>query len=119
MPDPAAMALLPNAPLLITESADEFDRIYAAVSHEIPPAGIIEQMYVADIAQLVWEIRRFRRCKNSVLNLAFRGALEELAAQLLRDPGQAKFHVKDEAEKLAEAWFSQDGAKKKISQLPR
>jgi hypothetical protein len=117
MPEPAAMALLPNTPLLITESADEFDRIYAALSHEIRPHGIIEQMYVADIAQLVWEIRRFRRCKNSIINLTFRAALEELAAQLLRDPGQSKFRVKDEAEKLAEAWFSQDSAKKSISDL--
>jgi hypothetical protein len=114
MPEPAAMALLPNTPLLITESADEFDRIYAALSHEIRPNGIIEQMYVADIAQLVWEIRRFRRCKNSIINLTFRAALEELAAQLLRDPGQSKFHVKDEAEKLAEAWFSQDSAKRRF-----
>jgi hypothetical protein len=117
MPDPAAMALLPNTPLLITESADEFDRICAALSHEIRPNGIIEQMYVADIAQLAWEILRLRRCKALIINLAFRGALEELAVQLLRNPGQSKFQLKDEAEKLAEAWFSEDSAKEKISQL--
>ena len=117
MPDPAAMALLPNTPLLITESADEFDRIRAALSHEIRPNGIIEQIIVADIAHLAWEIQRQRRCKALIINLAFRGALEELAAQLLRDPGQSKFHVKDEAEKLAEAWFSDDSAKKKLSQM--
>jgi hypothetical protein len=117
MPDPTNAALLPNTPLLITESADEFDRIYAALSNEIRPNGIIEQMYVADVARLAWEILRLRRCKNSIMNLAFREALEELAAQLLRDPGQSKFDVKDEAEKLAEAWFSDDSAKKKLSQM--
>jgi DNA mismatch repair ATPase MutS len=117
MPDPAAAAMLPNTPLLITESADEFDRICAALSHEIRPNGIIEQMYVADIAQLAWEILRLRRCKALIINLAFRGALEELAVQLLRNPGQSKFQLKDEAEKLAEAWFSKDSAKEKISQL--
>jgi hypothetical protein len=114
MPDPAAAALLPNTPLLITETADEFDRICAALSHEIRPNGIIEQMYVADIAQLAWEILRLRRCKALIINLAFRGALEELAVQLLRNPGQSKFQLKDEAEKLAEAWFSEDSAKKRF-----
>ena len=117
MPDPAAAAMLPNTPLLITETADEFDRICAALSHEIRPNGIIEQMYVADIAQLVWEILRLRRCKALVINLAFRAALEELAAQLLRDPGKSRYDVKGQAEELAEAWFSKDSERQKMAQL--
>jgi hypothetical protein len=116
MPDPAAVALLPKTPLLITESADEFDRIYAALSHEIRPNGIIVQMYVADVAQLIWEILRLRRCKALIINLAFRRALEELAAQLLRDPHQPGF-VRGEADKLAQDWFSKDCAKEKMAQL--
>lgn len=117
MPDVGVAALLPKSPLLITESLDDFDCIRAALNHEIRPNGIIEHMYVADIAQLVWEILRLRRCKVSIINLAFRAALEELTAQLLRDPGQQKYLVRDEAEKLAEAWFSKDSAKKKILDL--
>jgi hypothetical protein len=117
MPDPTGAALLPKTPLLITESADEFGRIYAALSHEIRPHGIVEQIYVDDIARLVWEIRRLRRCKASIINLAFRAALEKLAAQFLRDPGQSEYHVKGEAEELAEGWFSKDSAKKKMAEL--
>jgi hypothetical protein len=117
MPDPAAVALLPKTPVLITESADEFDRIYAALSHEIRPNGLIEQMYLADIAHLAWEIQRLRRCKASIINLAFHAALEKLAAQFLREPGQSEYHVKGEAEELAEGWFSKDSAKKKMAQL--
>ena len=113
MQDAGAAELLPKSPLLITESPDDFDRIRTALNSEIRPNGIIEHMYVADIAQLIWEILRLRRCKGLIINLAFREALEELAAQLLRDPGQSSFHVKDEAEKLAKAWFSKDIAKKR------
>ena len=116
MPDPAAIALLPNTPLLVTESGDDFDRICAALSHEIRPNEIIEQMYMADIAHLVWEIQRLRRCKNSIINLTFRAALEELAAQLLRT-GPIQIPRERRAEKLAEAWFSHDSAKKKFSHL--
>ena len=42
MPGPTGAALLPKTPLLTTESADEFDCICAALSHEIRPNGIIE-----------------------------------------------------------------------------
>jgi hypothetical protein len=110
-------ALLPKTPLLVTESADDFDRIRAALSREIRPNGIIGQMYVADFAHLAWEIQRLRRCKASIINLAFREALEQLVAQLLRDPGQSRFDVKSEAKELADAWFSKGSAKKKILKL--
>jgi hypothetical protein len=43
------LALLPKSPLLITESADEFDALRDAFEREIKPRGIIEQMYVHDI----------------------------------------------------------------------
>src|SRR5262245_29029449 len=41
-------ALLPRAPLLITESDSEFDALRNAFEQEIKPRGIIEQMYVHD-----------------------------------------------------------------------
>ena len=43
------LALLPKLPLLITESAEEFDALRDACEREIKPRGIIEQMYVHDI----------------------------------------------------------------------
>ena len=58
------LALLPKSPLLITESADEFDALRDAFEQEIKPRGIIEQMYVHDICSIVWEILRLRRCSE-------------------------------------------------------
>jgi hypothetical protein len=81
-------ALLPKSPLLLTESADEFDALRDAFEREIKPRGIIEQMYVHDICSIVWEILRLRRCKVNMINSAFRSALQNLLAQLLREPGQ-------------------------------
>jgi hypothetical protein len=54
-------ALIPTAPLLLTESKDEFNLIRDTLNEQIKPRGIIEQMYVEDIAYLVWEILRLRR----------------------------------------------------------
>jgi hypothetical protein len=111
------LTLLPKSPLLITESADEFDALRDAFEQEIKPHGIIEQMYVHDISSIVWEILRLRRCKTVIINSGFRSALQDLLKQLLREPGQYEYEVKDEAEALAQVWFTDQEAKKRVSEL--
>jgi hypothetical protein len=109
------LALLPKLPLLITESADEFDALRDAFEREIKPRGIIEQMYVHDISAIVWEILRLRRCKVIIINSAFRSALENLLVQL-RQPGQRDFQARDPARELAHAWFTDKEAQKQVSE---
>src|SRR5262245_56442474 len=92
------LALLPKTPLLITESADEFDALRDAFEQEIKPRGIIEQMYVHDICAIVWEILRLRRCKVVIINSAFRRALEDLLMGLLEQPDQDDDDEVDDAE---------------------
>jgi hypothetical protein len=111
------LALLPKSPLLITESADEFDALRDAFEREIKPRGIIEQMYVHDICAIVWEILRLRRCKVVIINSALRSALQSLLKQLLRQPGQYEYEVEDEAQTLAQSWFSNQEAKKQVSEI--
>jgi hypothetical protein len=108
------LALLPQSPLLITESADEFDALRDAFEQEIKPRGIIEQMYVHDICAIVWEILRLRRCKVAIINSGFRSALQNLLRQLLQ-PGQ--YSVEAKAQALAQAWFTDQEAKKAVSDL--
>ena len=112
-----AASLLTTPPLLITEAADEFDRIHRALNREIKPRGIIEKMYVGDIVYFIWQIRRLRRCKDGVINSELRAALISLFIKLLRKPGQYPHEVKQEAEELAHAWFIDPSAKKRISEL--
>ena len=110
------LTLLPKLPLLITESAEEFDALRDAFEREIKPRGIIERMYVHDICAIVWEILRLRRCKVMIINSAFRSALEHLLVELLRRPGQDGYYVKDKAQALAHAWFTDQEAKKQVSE---
>jgi hypothetical protein len=117
MPRINELTLLPKSPLLITESADEFDALRDAFEREIKPHGIIEHMYVHDISSIVWEILRLRRCKAVIINSAFRSALENLLPQLLRQPGQVEYDVRDEAKGLAHAWFTDKEAKKEVSEI--
>src|SRR5215831_17031109 len=116
MPRINELTLLPKLPLLITESADEFDSLRDAFEREIKPQGIIEQMYLHDISSIVWEILRLRRCKVVIINSGFRSALEHLLVQLLKGPGQYEYQMVDEAQTLAQAWFTDQEAKKQVSE---
>jgi hypothetical protein len=111
------LTLLPKLPLLITEAADEFDALRDAFEQEIKPRGIIEHMYVHDISSIVWEILRLRRCKVVIINSAFRSALQDLLKQVLRQPGQYEHHVEREAQILAQSWFTDQEAKKQVSEI--
>jgi hypothetical protein len=117
MPRINELTLLPKLPLLITESADEFDALRDAFEREIKPRGIIEQMYVRDISSIVWEILRLRRCKVVIINSAFRRALKNLLEQFLGQANEDAFEVADEAEALAQAWFTDKEAKKQVSEI--
>jgi hypothetical protein len=111
-------ALLPKPPLLITESSDEYDAIRDALAREIEPRGVIERLYVEDIAFIVWETLRIRRCTAVIINSAFRTALSQLLEQFLTEPGQVfDFGPKEEAETLALGWFTNQEARKKILRL--
>ena len=117
MPRTNELTLLPKLPLLITESADEFDALRDAFEQEIKPCGIIEQMYVHDVSAIVWEILRLRRCKVVIINSALRSALQSVLTQLLKQPGQSGYEVQDEAQTLAQSWFTVQEAKKQVSEI--
>jgi hypothetical protein len=108
-----------RGPPLITESKAEFDRISEALNEEIKPRGILEQMYVEDVAYLSWEILRLRRTKTAIVNLAFRAALKDLITQILRKPGRFGYELGDQPEELARDWFSDPNVKKQIRDLLR
>jgi hypothetical protein len=111
-------SLLPALPLLITESTDEFACVRDAFDQELKPRGIIDQIFVADVAYLTWEILRLRRCKSGIINSAYLPALENLLGQLMQDPATAPDSItwgetQVEANELARGWFSDQKAKKK------
>jgi hypothetical protein len=108
------------APLLITESADEFASLRKALKSEIKPEGAIEQMYVDDFATLIWEIRRLRRYKTFIINngrlAALRGILEQL---LCRRDYDGTYDHEHAAEDLARSWFDDKKAQTSVAKLLR
>jgi hypothetical protein len=109
--------LLPPAPLLATESKNDFDQLCDALNEEIKPRNIVECMYVSDIAYLFWEILRLRRCKAALINSRVRHALEDLLPELLREAGEFAHEREGEANDLAYRWFTDQEVKKQIAKL--
>jgi hypothetical protein len=111
-------AVLRSTPaLLMSESAAEFTSLHTAIELEIEPKGIIEQVYVDDIATIIWEIRRLRRCKTSIINNASRVALQCLLRELMWSPEHPRHHA--EADALAIEWFSNQQAKNEVAAIFR
>jgi hypothetical protein len=98
-------AILPIPPLLINESADQFQRIYDALSDETKAGGIIEHIYVRDIAYLTCEIERVRRFKSAIINTAFSSGVKKLFTDLLALGGYAYTDAMHTAEDMAGRWF--------------
>jgi hypothetical protein len=93
---PTGSSPIPLVPRLITESDEEFERIRQALNEELQPVGIIEQMYVEEIADVVWEIVRLKRCKAGVTNLAFHDASANLLFRLMQaGPDVARGWISD------------------------
>jgi hypothetical protein len=98
--------------LLMTESKQDYQALQASLEREIMPRSFVESMYVADIAALIWEILRLRRCKSGIINNAFDKALQNLL--------QSHFNYNCiAAQDLARRWFADPTAKKDVAELLR
>jgi hypothetical protein len=118
------------SPVLITESADEFSRLRDDIKDEFKPHGAVEHFKVEEIAALIWEIHRYRRAKTTMINSAFREALQRLLKRVCRQPAQSVFDIEEDteddieedaeddievdAEELAHQWFGNDPSAKQL-----
>ena len=55
-------------PLLDGESQEVYDTLLARVTGTVNPKDIIEEIWVHDVVNLVWEILRLRRLKVALLS---------------------------------------------------
>jgi hypothetical protein len=77
-------AVLMPSPVLITESAEEFNRFCDALKDDLKVPGTIDHLLITDIAELAREIRRYRRVKTSLINSAILPALKNLLTPIVR-----------------------------------
>jgi hypothetical protein len=102
--------------LLFGESAEEFANLRAELMREIEPKGVIERIFVNDLALLVFDIVRFRRFHTDIILKARPAALSTILLQLL---AKINFLHDDsiKAKKLTQAWFENSADKVEVQKL--
>ncbi|MBM1172037.1 hypothetical protein [Microvirga arabica] len=98
--------LFAKPPLLQGESEADYDEILSRVTQAVAPADPIQAIWVQDVTDLIWEVRRLRRLKASLLMASRKKAADRLITET-RDPYQAA----DEglSPKNVNAWLRGDG----------
>jgi hypothetical protein len=89
------LALFGPPPLIEGEDARVYDELLTQISTAVKPADILEDIWVRDIVDLVWEALRLRRLKANLMTAT---AVHGLA-QLLEP-----FMGESDAEDLARDW---------------
>ena len=106
----------PRNPILLRrERVEDFEALLWQLKQEIEPRGFVEEMYVEEVAVIIWDIMRYRRIKSSILGNVYKTALKNILLQILHDPNEDMYRVR--ADKLATAWFTEPKARASVTAL--
>jgi hypothetical protein len=65
-------------PVLAGEDVDAFDELFRRVSEAVQPVDAIDEILVADVVSLEWEVLRWRRLKAGLLRRRHASVDEQL-----------------------------------------
>ena len=94
------VTLFSSPVLLAGEDDDAYHELLSCVRTAINPVDIIDEMFIADVVSLEWEILRWRRLKSSLLQMRRLKALEKFLSKHLDYDQYRKFFEKDLTEIL-------------------
>jgi hypothetical protein len=77
------LALFGPPLLLEGEDAAAYDQLLARICAAVKPADVIDEMFVADVVSLEWEVLRWRRLKWSLIRARANEVLEDLVRKNL------------------------------------
>src|SRR6266545_1512784 len=64
---PATLAFLGPPPLIEGEREAAYDELLARISGALQPADILEDIWIRDVVDLVWDVFRLRRLKANLM----------------------------------------------------
>jgi hypothetical protein len=73
---PALLTLFGEPQLLEGEDATAYDELLAGIRAAVRPVDIVEEMFIADVVALEWEVLRWRRLKLGLIRARVLEALE-------------------------------------------
>ena len=101
VPARAHRSLLFGPPLLIEgEDAAAYDQLLARIQAAVKPVDIIDEMFIADIVSLEWEVLRRRRLKSSLIKARGLQALKDFLPSTLDYDRYSEYFADDLTEIL-------------------
>ena len=116
---PDALEALAPPPLLLPgESLENYQRLRQAIFADISPGCAIEWLLTIDIAELSWEIQRYRLLRHKLLEKSRQRAIADALSHidLIGIPADGQENARRETEINALAWRSDVDAAKEIEQ---
>src|SRR6516162_3266366 len=77
------LKLLGEPHLLAGEDAAAYDQLFARIYAAVNPVDIVDEMFIADVVSLEWEVLRWRRLKASLMQTHGLRALKEFLSTSL------------------------------------
>ena len=106
---PTRLAIFGPPPLLPGENFAAYDELLARVSAAVKPADILDEIWVRDVVDLVWETHRWRRLKANLITATSYKGVEAVVEPMIGD---------GPASPLARSWAKRDAdAIKKVDKL--
>jgi hypothetical protein len=96
------LTLFGSPQLLEGEDAAAYDELLSRVSAAVKPVDIIDEMFIADVVSLEWEVLRWRRLQSSLMRTRGLEELEQFLTNHLDYDQYWKFFEEDLTEILQE-----------------
>ena len=109
--------LLGKPPLLKHENKDHYLALMRRLASTTRPDDFIEWLWVRDVADLTWEIIRWRRLKVALMDSGRQRAIEHFVRQVSAPGPMVSVDAASDAAILAEKWFTEPKSKKQVDQL--
>ena len=104
---PPDLSSLFPIPLIPGEDPQAYAALLSQVTAGVKPTDAIEELWVRDVVDLVWDSQRLRRLKANLLVLAQKGALAHLL-EATQDPDLALLDGPSGNHQLASRWLVED-----------
>ena len=95
-------ALFGSPPLIEGEDAAAYEELLGRVCAAVKPVDIIDEMFIADVMSLEWEVLRWRRLKSSLMQVRGLKALKDFLSRRLDYDQYRKFFEEDLTQILQE-----------------
>jgi hypothetical protein len=82
-------------PLLRNEDPETYEKLARQISQSVGPVDAIEWLWIKDILDLSWEIRRLRRFKTMLIELARAGSEQADQAYYETEPGETRLFMRN------------------------